>query len=239
ELQHQAFTAAGHGAAAPQAEPVSSVGVVAVTAGDGFLKVFRSLGAMVVHGGQTMNPSVRDILAAVSSSGYKELVILPNNKNIVLTAHHVQELTPHTVRVIPTETVPQGIGALLAFNFQSDLDTNVAAMEQAAHAVRTIEVTRAVRDAEVDGVQVRTGQMLGIYDGHVAVAADGVEEALLGSLREASVESFEIVTLYHGAGASEDEAQAFAGRIRDAHPGLAVEVVEGGQPHYPYVVSLE
>ena len=239
ELQHQAFTAAGHGAAAPQAEPVSSVGVVAVTAGDGFLKVFRSLGAMVVHGGQTMNPSVQDILAAVSSSGYKELVILPNNKNIVLTAHHVQELTPHTVRVIPTETVPQGIGALLAFNFQSDLDTNVAAMEQAAHAVRTIEVTRAVRDAEIDGVQVRTGQMLGIYDGHVAVAADGVEEALLGSLREASVESFEIVTLYHGAGASEDEAQAFAGRIRDAHPGLAVEVVEGGQPHYPYVVSLE
>ncbi len=239
ELQHQAFSAAGHGAAAQQAEPVSSVGVVAVTAGDGFLRVFRSLGATVVQGGQTMNPSVQDILAAVSSSGFKELVILPNNKNIILTARHVQELTPHTVRVIPTETVPQGIGALLAFNFQADLDTNIAAMEQGAHAVRTIEITRAVRDAEVDAVQVRAGQLLGIYDGHVVLAADRVEDALLGSLREASIESFEIVTLYHGAGASDEEAQGLAARIRDAHPGLAVEVVAGGQPHFPYVVSLE
>ncbi len=240
ELQHQAFAAAAHGAAAAQAtEPVSSVGVVAVTAGDGFLKVFRSLGATVVQGGQTMNPSVQDILGAVGSSGYKEVVILPNNKNIVLTANRVQELTPLTVRVIPTETVPQGIGALLAFNFQSDLDTNVTAMEQAAHAVRTIEITRAVRDAEIDNVKVETGQLLGIYDGRIVIAAETVEDALIGSLKEASVESFEIVTLYHGAGASDDEAQALAARVRELHPALAVEVVDGGQPHYPFVVSLE
>jgi DAK2 domain fusion protein YloV len=239
ELQHQAFAAGGQGAAATQTEPVSSVGVVAVAAGDGFVKVFRSLGATVVHGGQTMNPSVQDVLAAVNSAGFKELVILPNNKNIILTARHVPELTPHTVRVIPTETVPQGIGALLAFNFQADLDTNIAAMEQAAHAVRTIEVTRAVRDAEVDGVQVLSGQFMGIYDGRVVLSAEAVEDALLGSLREASVESFEIVTLYYGAGATEAETHALAARIRDAHPGLAVEVVAGGQPHYPYVVSLE
>src|SRR5205814_8652057 len=122
------------------------IGVIAVAAGEGLLKVFRSLGASVVQGGQTMNPSVQEILSAVNSSGYKELIILPNNSNIVLTAKHVQELTPHSVAVVPTETAPQGIGALLAFNFQADLQTNASAMEQAARAVRTVEITRAVRD---------------------------------------------------------------------------------------------
>jgi DAK2 domain fusion protein YloV len=239
ELQHQAFAATGHGAHAPQAEAMSSVGVVAVTAGDGFLNVFRSLNATVVHGGQTMNPSVQDILAAVNSSGLKELVILPNNKNIILTANHVQELTPHTVKVIPTVSVPQGIGALLAFNFQADLDTNVAAMEQAAQAVRTIEITRAVRDAQVDDVQVREGQMLGIYDGHVAVAADSAASALLSTLQLAPLDSMEIVTLYYGSETSAEEAATLAAQVRETHPGLDVEVVAGGQPHYPYVVSLE
>jgi uncharacterized protein len=235
ELQRQAFI----GAPSPAAEAPTSVGVIAVAAGDGFVKVFRSLGATVVHGGRTMNPSVQDILAAVNSTGYHELVVLPNNKNIVMTARHVQELTPHAIRVISTETVPQGIGALLAFNFQADLDTNATAMEQAAHAVRTIEVTRAVRDAEVDGVQVRAGQMLGIYDGHVAVTADSTDDALLLTLGRAPVDSFEIVTIYYGADATEEAASGLAARVREAHPGLAVEVVLGGQPHYPYVVSLE
>src|SRR6266849_4158177 len=179
QLQHEAFVAAGTNGAASDADrqQASSIGVIAVGAGEGLLKVFRSLGARVVQGGQTMNPSVQEILAAVNSSGYQELIILPNNSNIVLTARHVQELTPHRVTVIPTETAPQGIGALLAFNFQADMQTNVSAMEQAAHAVHTVEVTRSVRDAEIDGVQVRSGDMLGIYDGHivgVSATADGV-----------------------------------------------------------------
>ena len=239
ELQREAFAAAHDGGADGEGQPVSSIGVIAVAAGDGFLKVFRSLGARVVQGGQTMNPSVQEILAAVNSSGYKELIVLPNNSNIVLTAQHVQELTPHTVRVIPTETVPQGIGALLAFNFQADIQTNVTAMQQAAHSVHTIEVTRSVRDAEVDGVQARAGDALGIYDGRIVVATENTDDALVGALSHAPVDGLEIVTIYHGTGASAEQAQAVAGRIRDAHPGLDVEVVEGGQPHYPYVVSLE
>src|SRR6266851_9909652 len=139
QLQHEAFAAAQQSAATSGAAAVSTIGVIAVAAGDGLQKVFRSLGARVVNGGQTMNPSVQDILAAVNSSGYQELIVLPNNHNIVLTARQVQELTPHTVKVIPTETAPQGIGALLAFNFQADMQTNVDAMEQAAHAVHTVE----------------------------------------------------------------------------------------------------
>ncbi|HEX8968220.1 MAG TPA: DAK2 domain-containing protein, partial [Chloroflexota bacterium] len=231
--------AAAHQGETGEGQRASSIGVIAVAAGEGLQKVFRSLGARVVQGGQTMNPSVQEVLAAVNSSGYKELIILPNNSNIVLTARHVQELTPHSVTVIPTETAPQGIGALLAFNFQADMQTNVVAMEQAAHAVRTIEITRSVRDAEIDGVRVRAGDVLGIYDGRIVGAHTSAEEALLASLTHAPVESLEIVTIYFGAGASELEAQTIAGRIRDAHPGLAVEVVEGDQPHYPYVVSLE
>ncbi len=213
--------------------------MIAVAAGEGLQKVFRSLGARIVQGGQTMNPSVQEILNAVNISGCKELLILPNNSNIILTARHVQELTPHSVAVIPTETIPQGIGALLAFNFQADMQTNLAAMEQAAHAVRTIEVTRSVRDAEVDGLSVKDGEYLGIADGRVVASASSADEALLTALASSPIADMEIVTIYFGGGAASHAADAVAARIRDGHPGLAVEVVEGGQPHYPYVVSLE
>jgi dihydroxyacetone kinase-like predicted kinase len=241
QLQHEAFVAAGTEGGASDADrrQASSIGVIAVAAGEGLLKVFRSLGARVVQGGQTMNPSVQEILAAVNSSGYQELIILPNNSNIVRTARHVQELTPHRVTVVPTETAPQGIGALLAFNFQADMQTNVGAMEQAAHGVHTVEVTRSVRDAEIDGVQVHSGDMLGIYDGHIVGVSGTADDALLRTFDHAPVDALEIITIYYGADATENDAQGVAGRIRAAHPGLAVEIVAGGQPHYPYVVSLE
>jgi fatty acid kinase len=238
ELQHEAFAAAAQ-QAEDEAQPTSTIGVVAVAAGEGFQRVFRSLGAAVVQGGQTMNPSVQDILAAVNRSGHKELIILPNNSNIVMTARHVQELTPHTVEVIATETVPQGIGALLAFNFQTDMQSNVAAMQQAAHAVHTIEVTQAVRDADVDGVNVRSGEFLGISDGRVIISGPTADDVLLSALGTVVTDALEIVTVYFGSGASEAQAQAVAARVRDQHNGVAVEVVDGGQPHYPYVVSLE
>jgi len=238
ELQHEAFAASARQADDDE-QRASTIGVVAVAAGEGFQRVFRSLGATVVQGGQSMNPSVQEILAAVNRSGHKELVILPNNSNIVMTARHVQELTPHTVEVIPTETVPQGIGALLAFNFQTDMQSNVAAMQQAAHAVHTIEVTQAVRDAEVDGMSVRTGEFMGISDGQVIVSAPTADDVLLQALGSVVTDAMEIVTVYFGSGASEAQAQSVAARVRDQHNGVAVEVVDGGQPHYSYVVSLE
>jgi DAK2 domain fusion protein YloV len=245
QVQHDAFAARGETPNGRQADDertrASSIGVVAVAAGDGLARVFRSLGATVVQGGQTMNPSVQEILSAVSSAGYKELIILPNNSNIILTARHVQQLTPHRVEVVPTETAPQGIGALLAFNYQADVETNVAAMEQAAHGVHTVEITRSVRDAEVDGHVVRAGQSLGLYDGRVVASGGPPDDVLLESFGhlEVPIDSLEIVTIYYGADATEGQAQSVAARIREAHPGLAVEVVNGGQPHYPYVVSLE
>jgi uncharacterized protein len=241
QLQHETFVAGAGEPGEPGAdsEAVSTIGVIAIAAGEGLVKVFKSLNARVVQGGQTMNPSVQEILTAVNSSGYQELIILPNNSNLILTARQVAELTPHHVAVVPTETAPQGIGALLAFNFQADMQTNVAAMEQASRGVHTVEVTRSIRDAEVDGVQVKSGDMLGIYDGHIVATSGSADDALVGALDHGSVEALEIVTIYYGAGTSESEASAVAGRIRDAHPGLEVDVVDGGQPHYPYVVSLE
>jgi DAK2 domain fusion protein YloV len=240
ELQHAALAASSReGADLHDGQRASSIGVIAVTAGDGLTRVFRSLGARVVPGGQSMNPSVQEILAAVNSSGYQELVLLPNNSNIILTARQVQELTPHRVSVVPTETVPQGIGALLAFNFQADMQTNVAAMEQAARAVHTVEVARAVRDTSVDELQVKTGDFLGICNGRVVASGRTATEALISALRFAPVDDMEIVTIYYGVDASATEAQAAAAEIRAAHGGLAVEVVEGGQPHYPFVASIE
>ncbi|MGI9147909.1 MAG: DAK2 domain-containing protein [Chloroflexota bacterium] len=239
QLQHAAFAAGVTTPGAPEDQAASTIGVIAVAAGEGLVNVFTSLNALVVHGGQTMNPSVQEILAAVNTSGRQELIILPNNTNLILTARQVAELTPHRVAVVPTETTPQGVAALLAFNFEADLQTNVEAMQRAAGDVHTVEVTRSVRDAEVDGVQVKSGDMLGIYDGHVVEASGSAEDALVRTLDRASVPACEIVTIYYGAGTSDKDAHAAARRIQDAHPGLAVEVVMGGQPHYPYVVSLE
>jgi uncharacterized protein len=236
QLQHEAFSAAS---VSPATEQVSAIGVIAVAAGEGLKKVFRSLGAEVVEGGQTMNPSVQDILSLVQSCGYREVVILPNNTNIVLTARQVQELTPHTIEVVPTESVPQGIGALIAFNFDADLSTNVNAMLRAARAVRTVEVTRAVRDAEVDGLTVRSGDWLGIFDGHVVTVADTAEAAGLEAIEHARLETLEVVTIYYGVDTTQPAARHLADQVRAARPGLEVDVVPGDQPHYPYVVSLE
>jgi dihydroxyacetone kinase-like predicted kinase len=119
------------------------------------------------------------------------------------------------------------------------MQTNVEAMQQASQGVHTVEVTRSIRDAEVDGVQVTAGDMLGMYDGHIVEARASADEALLRTLDHASIAALEIVTIYYGAGTSEALALAVATHIREQHPGLVVEVVEGGQPHYPYVVSLE
>lgn len=239
-VQHQEIAARAQRDNLASADPqAGSIGVVAVAPGDGFQEVFRSLGATVVAGGQSMNPSIQEIVAAANSVQCEQLIVLPNNTNIILAARQAQELTPRRLEVVPTVSVPQGIGALLAFNFQANMTTNLEAMRQAAEAVHTVEITRAVRDAAVDEVQVRAGQVMGIYDGRVVVAEQSADGALLRVLEQVSTEALELLTIYYGAGVSEQEAAELAEQIRQAHPGPVVEVVRGGQEHYPYVVSLE
>ncbi|MGE3271995.1 MAG: DAK2 domain-containing protein [Chloroflexota bacterium] len=219
---------------------LSKIGVIAVSPGPGFRALFTSMGAAaVVSGGQSMNPSVQDILTAISSVGYQELVILPNNGNILMAARHAAEQTPRTVRIVLTRSLPHGIAALLAFNYQEDLDTNVTLMETAARHVASIEVTLAERDAEVDGLSVKQGQALGLLDDKLVAVEDSLTAAALGALAQAEPDSREIATVYFGAGTGLAQATALCDAITAAYPHLETETAEGGQPHYPYIISLE
>lgn len=219
---------------------LSKIGVVVVSPGAGFRALFSSMGAAaIVQGGQTMNPSVQDILTAISAVGYQELVLLPNNANILLAAQQAAEQTPRTVRIVPTRSVPQGIAALLAFNYGEGLDSNVQLMGEAAGRVASIEVTRAERTTEVDGHHVTQGQALGLLDDAIAAVTDSLTDAALGALAQTEPEAREIVTVYWGTGASRDQAGELCEAILAAHPHLETEIAEGGQTHYPFIISVE
>jgi hypothetical protein len=221
-------------------EPLSGIGTVVVAPGPGLGRVFESLGASaVVSGGQTMNPSTEDILNAVEAISAEEAIILPNNKNIIMAAEQAQSLSAKRVQVVRTITVPQGISALLALNYQSDLDTNVRIMSEAVSDIETIEITTAVRTAKVGGVKVKKGETIGLINGKLVIKADSPEEATLAALEQAKAKEYEIITLYYGESVGEDDAQRVADLIGEQFPEQEIEVVDGGQPHYSYILSVE
>jgi hypothetical protein len=221
----------------PGAEEIAPVAVVA---GEGLARVFQSLGAAaIVEGGQTMNPSTQEILQAVESVPSSRVIILPNNKNIVMTAEQARDLSDKQVVVVPTRTIPQGVSAILALNYQADLETNAEAMTQAAQEVQTGEVTTATRDASIGQVSVRKEQIIGLHDGELVVAGETPGEVVQELLDCMNLLDVEIVTLYYGAESSPAEAEALLERLGKAHPGLEFELIEGGQPHYFYLISAE
>jgi hypothetical protein len=217
------------------------IAVVAVAAGSGMKEVFKSLGsAAVVFGGQTMNPSVQEILEAVDAVPSQRVIVLPNNKNIVLTASQVQALTAKEVVIIPTKTVPQGIAALIAFSYEGTLEENRKLMEDALASVKTVEVTRAVRDVQINGLKIEKGQAIGIIDDKDIVAAgNGDTEVLFEAIGKACADSVRVVTIYYGADVGAPQAEQVAQKMRDMYLGRQVETVFGNQPHYSYIVSLE
>lgn len=224
----------------PKTAPPSGIAVIAVVPGDGLAKVYLSLGSRaIVPGGQTMNPSTEDLLKAIAEVESEEVIILPNNKNVVLTAEQASKMAKSKVRVVPSKTIPQGIGALLAFNYQGDLETNVSAMEEALSSVRTGEITRAVRSVKIDGIKVKKGQIIGLLDGQLTAAGDKYDEVLLKLLEEVDAGEMEIITLYFGEDSSREEAEAMGTLISSQYPEQEVEIVEGGQPHYPFILSVE
>ncbi len=223
----------------PVEEP-PNIAVVAVAAGDGLEKVFRSLGATgIVEGGQTMNPSTAQILAAIDQSLSDSVIILPNNKNILLAAQQAAEVSQKHVAVVPTRSIPQGVSALLALDQQATLDGNVAAMLRAAKEVITGEVTWATRDVALNGIDVREGDAIGLLDGDLVVDAESFDEAVYWLLAEVELEDCELVTLYYGEGMDAAQAENLAERLSETYPDLEFEVVQGGQPHYPYIISIE
>jgi DAK2 domain fusion protein YloV len=242
EQQFAELTARRHAEATPTA---GRIAVVAVGAGDGIERLLRSIGAAaIVSGGQTMNPSAGNIRAAIEATGARDVIILPDNKNVILAAQLAAAGLPGDgpavhVCVVPSRSIPQGVAALIAMNPEASFDDNAAAMEQAIACVRTGEVTHAARTTHVHGMAINEGQPIGLVDGDLVVAeatiADAVGRcvAIMVEGRDAS-----LVTLYAGEGETAAAAEAIAASLRDAF-GVDVEVVAGGQPHYPYLIGVE
>jgi len=221
--------------------PSLEISVVAVAAGSGMREVFRSLGAAaIVTGGQTMNPSVQEILQAVESVPSQKVILLPNNKNIILAASQVQSLTPKEIAVIPARTVPQGIAALIAFNYEGGMKENVQAMEEAVATVKTVEITEAARSTQLQGLKIKKGQVIAILDDEKLLAVDdNMDKVLFEAIDKAGIGSAEVVTVYHGADIETAQAEQLIQKVRDKYPEKQVEMVSGGQPHYRYIISLE
>jgi dihydroxyacetone kinase-like predicted kinase len=220
--------------------PAVDIAIVTVAVGDGFFEVLNSLGsAIIVPGGQTMNPSVRELLQAVELAPSDNVIILPNNKNIIPTASQIQFLTSKKVKVIPTRTIPQGIAALLALNYDMDLEENARIMEEAINKVKTVEVTKAVRKTQLKGLKIKMRQSIAILnDEDLIASADKTLDAIFEALRRAGTEGVELATIYYGAGIESSEAGEIAQEIRSKYQ-TEVEVVNGGQPYYDYIISLE
>ncbi len=216
------------------------IAVVVVSPGAGLSRIFASLGAAaVVAGGQTMNPSTQDILQAFENLPTDKVVILPNNKNIVMAANQAKEVTVKQVAVVPSRTVPQGLAAMLALQPDGELDAVSEKMISALSNVRTGEITTAVRNVEIDGVNVKEGQVIALLDGKLVVSANSIEEGTLGLLEKAEATSHEIITLFYGQDMPHTEANRIADLVRTEFPNQEVEVQEGGQPHYQFIVSVE
>jgi DAK2 domain fusion protein YloV len=215
-------------------------GVVAVAPGEELAAVFRSLGAdIVVPGGQTMNPSTEELLTAIEALPQHDVLLLPNNVNVLAAAAQARDLSRKAVTIVPTRTVPQGTAALVAYSPDGDAASNAAAMEEAAAGVRTGEITVAVRDAQLEGLAVRTGEVLGVLDGRPVCAGTDRGAVALDLLERMGAPNADVLTLYYGRDVTEQEAHALARRVRERYGGPDVEVISGGQPHYPYIMSIE
>ena len=220
--------------------PTADMGIVAIVAGDGLADVFSSLGASaIVSGGQTMNPSTKEILQAVEAVPSDKIIILPNNKNIVPAAEQVKSLTDKSVMVIPTETIPQGVVALLAFDYEADFDTNSRFMTEAKSTVKTIEITRATRSTRLNGLDIKKKQAIGLLNGKLLAASNEPSDVLGNLLTRIELAKAEVITIYYGADTKEAEAEQVIAAIREQYPHLQVEIVSGGQPYYNYIVSIE
>ncbi len=237
--QHREFYADRRGQAAPSVSDAPA-SIVVVARGEGIEAVFRSIGAAgILAGGDTMNPSVGEILEAVDAAPSHTVIFLPNNANIVQAARQAVDITEKSMHVVPSTSIPQGVAAMLEFNPHKPTDESAVDMEQALSNVRTGEVCLAVRQVELNGVAVEEGQVIGILDRELVAAGDAPRDVLIALLERAEVEEGHLVTLYYGEPTSEGEAEEAATAVEGAIPGAEVEIVDGGQPYYHYVVSIE
>jgi uncharacterized protein len=238
--QHRRILDSQGAAGAPKASRANGVGLVAVVAGRGLVDIFRGLGVdAIIEGGQTMNPSTQDMLHAIESLPYDEVILLPNNGNVIAAAKQVLGLTKKKVHVVETHSVPQGVSAVVAFRPERPADENLKAMRAEAERVQTIEVTHAVRDTRSNGLRVRKGDVIGLINARLEFAGGDYAEVVHKALSKLGPDSYELVTVYRGEQASDAELAELESEIRTSYPSLEVEVQQGGQHHYPFILSVE
>jgi DAK2 domain fusion protein YloV len=217
--------------------PAGATEVVAVVAGEGNGRLFRSLGARVVDGGRTMNPATAEIVAAIEAVAAGAVVVLPNNANVVMSAEQAADHASKTVRVLPSVSLQAGLAAMVAFDPDAGLDENLESMQEALAGVATGSVTVASRDVELNGIAVRCGSYLGLADGEAVAGGDSFDEVAGAVIDRLLAEPRDVLTLLTGE--DEPRLERLLARIGGDHPELELEVHEGGQPHYPLLVSAE
>jgi uncharacterized protein len=223
--------------AVPDAPPSTS-GVVAVVAGDGNRRLFESLGAtQIVEGGQTMNPSAAQLVDAIAATHAAEVVVLPNNSNVILTAEQAADLADKPVEVVPTDSIPAGLAAMIAFTPDRSAQENGVDMREILEGVTTGEVTIASRDVEMNGLAVRKGAWLGLADGQAVAGGPDFEEVAAAVAERLLAQPRDVMTLLKGA--DEPELGGLLERLQKNHPDLELDVQAGGQPHYPLLLSAE
>ena len=216
------------------------IAVVAISPGIGISRIFASLGAAaIVEGGQTMNPSTEEILHAVENLLTDKVIVLPDNKNIILAAQTAASMTVKKVIIVPSKSVPQGLSAMLRLDPNGDFDRVVKEMTQALGDVETGEVTIATRSVEINGVNVKEGEVIALHNGLVVNSASNLEDACLGLLEKAHTEDHERITLFYGDNISKNEVNTIVDRIRAAYPHHEIELHEGDQPHYQFIIAIE
>ena len=234
--QHREYSVARRQVSIPE----TATTIVAVARGHGLETVFTDLGASrILSAGDTMNPSVREILDAVDSAPSDNVIFLPNNRNIVQAAKQAVELSSKTLRVVNSASIPQGVAAMLAFTPDTDLEANAIEMELALSTVRTGEICLAVRPVELNGVSVSEGQIIGILEHELVAAGDYPNEVLLSLLRKAEISEGDLITLYSGEPVTREDADTACNLVMNAFERVEVEVVAGRQPYYHYIVSIE
>ena len=221
-------------------EPEKKYGFVAVSLGSGFSRFFQDLNVdKIVEGGQTMNPSVDDLLNAIHQVNASCIFILPNNGNVIFAANQAAELSPKDVRVIPTKNVAMGIAAAIAFQNDIDPDLNMQKMNDAAQHVKTAMVTYAIRDSEYNGIEIKQGDIIGLHNGQIEFSGHSVRDVVLDMMKKIITDEDELITVYYGADVSEEDAKSIAEEIEAQYEDCDVEYHSGGQPLYYYLISVE
>ena len=216
------------------------IAVVAVSPGKGLSSIFASLGvAAIVEGGQTMNPSVQELVAAFENLPTDKVIILPNNKNIILAAQNAAKVSVKQIGIIPTRNAPQGFAAMLRLNPEGSLEENEASMKEAIQEVHTGDITISTRSVEIDGVEVEKGEVIALYDGQLVSSAPTIEEAIQELLEKANMDEVERVTFFYGEDLNQTQANLLADAIRKDYPDVELEIHSGGQPHYQLIIAFE